>query len=936
VEDAVEEICRSGDTRAVENMLVWLRDRSGNLRSRGLIRITAARALGGLRDRAAVPALIAALQDPDAAVRAAAAESLGQIGDRRATEPLIAMVADADDRTGHSAVAALRILADQGAVGSLIARLKDDCGQARLSASDLLGGLGDRRAVEPLIARLKDDCGSVRATAAASLGRLGDTRAVEPLIAVLDDNAAGHDAAEALGRLGDPRAIDPLVRRLASADRMAAAVALAQMGELCWQEWVKGSHEDFARLAGSGHPRAAEIVALAADPLIDELIYAEANPYQTGDEWVPYLDQYVPTGKEPSGVPRDERDAIRKALTGLGPGIAALPIARRLPTLAPDRQASAAGLLEEMGAGPALEPLMGMLPSLHPLARLRVVEALAKSNDPRVVGPIIARLCDEDWRVRSGAARALGRLADPASVGPLQTRLGDADSSVRESAAEALGSLKNPSAVEALVRRLSDSESRVRAAAAVALGRLGDLRAVDPLIGCLTDSAIRRRVAESLGILGDRRAAVHLVKYLNDDSAVGASTAIKDVIGRLADAATVEPLIARLTDYTAGPHAVELLGRTGDARAVGPLISLLQDQHERPSMHCKAADSLALLADPRAVEPLTRCLMHGGPSVRLAAIAALARLGDPRAIDSLLRLRDQRHSGRYSYDPDEARTQRAEQLEAVRNALAALTPPARPSLAVLFRGANDDATHAQCELGVPAKGPPFDRNALLAQVRDTVPEIHPPSAVTDGASPATPLAFPRTFGEWVTPPNSEYQRYNREREEYLRRMVEYFDRLAAYRAQVDRTLPLELEMRNVGTGPAEDIDLCIRFAEGSDLYLEDGIPAEPREPSPPQKPQTQLRRMADMTVSLPKRLDYMPSIPSLGPPDSFSLRKSNGYELRGHVARLKHGCSYAIRRLYLVFPSCETAKSFSFDYRIVAANLPEPATGQVHVVLQMR
>lgn len=142
----------------------------------------AARALGSFDPPQIVPALIAALDDEQDAVRAEAANRLGSSRDARAFRPLLAA-------------------------------LSDPAGNVRGGSASHLGGFGDLRAVQPLIGCLDDPDPYVRMAAAKSLGELGDVSAVEPLIRRLEDGdqAAAVAAAMALGELGDRRARQPLV-----------------------------------------------------------------------------------------------------------------------------------------------------------------------------------------------------------------------------------------------------------------------------------------------------------------------------------------------------------------------------------------------------------------------------------------------------------------------------------------------------------------------------------------------------------------------------------------------------------------------------------------------------------------------------------------------------------------------------------------------------
>jgi HEAT repeat protein len=65
------------------------------------VREAAAKALGEIREAAAVDPLVAALRDRNERVRQAAAKSLGQIGNIRAVEPLIDALEDPRERSGR-------------------------------------------------------------------------------------------------------------------------------------------------------------------------------------------------------------------------------------------------------------------------------------------------------------------------------------------------------------------------------------------------------------------------------------------------------------------------------------------------------------------------------------------------------------------------------------------------------------------------------------------------------------------------------------------------------------------------------------------------------------------------------------------------------------------------------------------------------------------
>jgi HEAT repeat protein len=195
--------------------------------------------------------------------------------------------------------------------------------------------------------------------------------------------------------------------------------------------------------------------------------------------------------------------------------------------------------------------------------RLAAIEALGEIGDPRAVEPLIASLQDGSWGVRSSAATALGAIGDGRAVKPLSSLIKDSKKVVRKAAAEALakiGPLADPEslawylvaleqwdravslgevAVEPLVVALGNGEVD----AARALGEIGSVRATEPLVSVLKDrdNWLRQAAARSLEQIGLPSDPLLLAWYAVE---VGDWDQV-DLLG----AATVEPLIFKLTEY---------------------------------------------------------------------------------------------------------------------------------------------------------------------------------------------------------------------------------------------------------------------------------------------------------------------------------------------------------------------------------------------------
>ena len=82
----------------------------GNDTDRYPVRVAAARSLGMLKDRRAVPALIAALEDPSSHVTCEAARALAHLRDDRAIHPLVSLLKSQEPGEAEAASATLGMM----------------------------------------------------------------------------------------------------------------------------------------------------------------------------------------------------------------------------------------------------------------------------------------------------------------------------------------------------------------------------------------------------------------------------------------------------------------------------------------------------------------------------------------------------------------------------------------------------------------------------------------------------------------------------------------------------------------------------------------------------------------------------------------------------------------------------------------------------------
>lgn len=194
-----------------------------------------------------------------------------------------------------------------------------------------------------------------------------------------------------------------------------------------------------------------------------------------------------------------------------------------------------------------------------------------------------------------------------------------------------------------------------------------------------------------------------------------------------------------------------------------------------------------------------------------------------------------------------------------------------------------------------------------------------------------------SLGNTVLP--EDIDNYNVRLDEFYQMYVKYLRKNAWYQNLRRRTINLTIFIANDGSAPAEDIDVFMHFPDGFQLTDEQGFPESPRPPKPPAEPKTQMQKLYESIsrplVGVPSLASYMPD-PILPPSNvsASSIKKADSYDVDFHIQRVKHNLQESTEPLYVVFESFESAQSFHIDYRILAANVPNEVSGQLHVVIE--
>jgi HEAT repeat protein len=168
----------------------------------------AVRALGDMKDTAAVEGLLQYADDPDYRIRSGVLTALGKIGDKRGVEPSLNGLKDDDYLVRTSAAVSLSMLADPSTINPLLKALSDDYYGVRFKAAEALWNIGES-AIDPIKKALENPSDSTAYYLLIEIaGNLKDKKLIKPLTKILDsdDPIARGFAAEALTTIDSKKA----------------------------------------------------------------------------------------------------------------------------------------------------------------------------------------------------------------------------------------------------------------------------------------------------------------------------------------------------------------------------------------------------------------------------------------------------------------------------------------------------------------------------------------------------------------------------------------------------------------------------------------------------------------------------------------------------------------------------------------------------------
>lgn len=421
----------------------------------------AAWALGQIRDRCAVGALVDALGKNDKNIQREAAWALGRIKDPTSIRPLLDFFMRCSEDAFEAAKYAVIALRPY-MLESLITLLKDGSEQTRRRAISVIGW--DDSVIDDLIEALQDSSIIVRSTVTRLLAFGKDKKAVDPLISALKDE-------DEYWAYLDPNWSEKYDARFEGIADDGKGLDVDTTGIEKLPSWYYEDIEDFiddylGRLIDQEN---AEISRLECQTISNELygVDEEDDEFETCED--EFEDDYQ---EEPGYISSSPRIALVKmgemAVEGLTSALTLVDESVRK---------HAAHALGELGAAKSAEHLIPLLDDESVAVRENTVWALgcilAKTRDSDALKVLIKSCIDIVASVRSEAALALGRIADPLAAESLLELLDDDDLLVRQSAIWALGKMGDDRAVEPLAKILKDENESLRLTAEEALVNIG-------------------------------------------------------------------------------------------------------------------------------------------------------------------------------------------------------------------------------------------------------------------------------------------------------------------------------------------------------------------------------------------------------------------------------------------------------------------------------
>jgi HEAT repeat protein len=273
--------------------------------------------------------------------------------------------------------------------------------------------------------------------------------------------------------------------------------------------------------------------------------------------------------------------------------------------------------------------------------RLAAVMALAEYRTPVLVDDLLALLGSGDESLDYAVIKSLGMMGAKGAEAVLVDHLkrGGVSRRLEYGLLETLGKISASSASELICSRyLSSPDPDIRRLAVDTLGQLGDTNSIQAVESALADShwSVRVAVLHVLGKLGGVREMPLLLEAIHDPDSMVRKHAIL-ALGDIRSVASIPALVQQLADMEMSRHAFIALLKFG--RQALPWLHRHMLKNYTVDIRVRLIDLIGKIGDRKSVEPLMELLDDPNATIRLAAIDSLAFCFDGMLLKKLTALR---------------------------------------------------------------------------------------------------------------------------------------------------------------------------------------------------------------------------------------------------------------------------------------------------------
>jgi HEAT repeat protein len=274
----------------------------------------------------------------------------------------------------------------------------------------------------------------------------------------------------------------------------------------------------------------------------------------------------------------------------------------------------------------AVPKLSEALADPDPSVREAAVMAVAEFRIPMLVEGILRLLGSPEESLDYAVIRAIGLMEMKDAEGRLLEYLekGELSKRLEYAAIEALGRISAKSSSELICKRyLASNDHDMRRLAVETLGHLGDRNSTEAVESALNDPHWSVRVAaiKVLARLGGIKEIPLIMHAVSDPDPMVRKHAIL-TLGEIRSVSSIPLLVQQLIDNEMSKHAFVSLLKFG--RTVLPWLHRQMMKNYTVEVRIRLIDIIGKIGDQKSVEPLMELLEDHNPSIRLAAIDSLA------------------------------------------------------------------------------------------------------------------------------------------------------------------------------------------------------------------------------------------------------------------------------------------------------------------------